>query len=450
MTTDLLPEFIAFLQQQCRVQPTDRLLVAVSGGIDSMVLLDLCQRANQPIAIAHCNFALRGEASFSDEAFVTSYANHRQLPVFSTTFDTLAIAAESHQSLQMVARQLRYQWLHKIRRDYNFAAIATAHHQNDVMETVLYNLTKGTGIAGIHGIAPRRNSVVRPLLFADKKAITQYAELRQIAYREDISNSETKYTRNKIRHLVVPVLERINPSVVQTFARNARRFAETEAVFQTGIEYYRKKLFDSSRHRNDILISIGKLKKITPLSTVLYELLKPYHFNATQVDQIIAALDGTAGKIFISSTHQLIKDRRHLILSELQSLEADHFIIQSADTSLRQPHAYFSLFTLSASQWQIQKNAHTLQTDADKLQFPLLLRRWQKGDYFYPFGMGMKKKKLSRYFIDQKMSLADKQNAWVLLDHSGRMVWLVGHRADERFAVTPTTQHVWVMQPQNP
>lgn len=433
--------FLSFIQNQHLLQKNDKVLLAISGGVDSVVLAHLLKQTNFEFGLAHGNFQLRGEESDQDEAFVQQLAKEYKVPFFSIKFETQSYAETHGQSIQMAARTLRYAWLEQIRKENNYKFIVTAHHQNDVAETMIYNLTKGTGIAGLHGILPKNGKLIRPLLFAQKKEIRQYAKEQELSFREDATNQETKYTRNKIRHLVLAVLRTINPKVITTFWENAQRFREIEAIYQVGLEAYKKKLLEVKR--KETLISIKKLQKIKPAKTILYEILKEYHYSPAQVAQILDALDAESGKLFFSSTHQIIKDRKFLILSEKAAKDTSFSVIIEGQTKLEKED--FSLVIekrKKGKDFEMLKVSNVACLDAKKVKFPLMLRRWKQGDYFYPFGMKRKKKKLSRFFIDQKLSLPEKERVWVLEDDKERILWVLGMRIDERFRVTDGTKEV--------
>ena len=439
--------FRQYNQQYEALLPTDYVLAAVSGGIDSVVLCSLLHAENYRFGIAHCNFGLRGAESNDDATFVRTLAAQFNVDFWEVSFPTLAFAEQTKQSIQAAARQLRYEWLEKTRYDNNFSCIATAHHQNDLMETMLYNLTMGTGIAGLHGIRPRRDKIVRPLLFATKADIVQYANTQQLDYREDSSNNTTKYARNKLRLQVIPVLKELNPAAEHTFFENAIRFDEVEQIYRAGIERYRKALCKTSRH--ETLISIGRLRKITPQQTVLFELLKQYGYNNDQVKQILTALDGNAGKVFYTTTHQLLKDRQWLILSARTERDLGYFILQNPTEKTEIEHVEFVVSCQTISREALSAlptNANIACLDMAQLTFPLTLRRCKQGDYFYPLGMNMKKKKVSRYFIDKKLNRNEKDRTWILAYDERRVAWVVGHRIDERYKVTEKTQEILLLE----
>lgn len=443
--SDLQTLFRQYNRQYNALLPDDYVLAAVSGGIDSIVLCHLLRHENYRFGIAHCNFGLRGIESDGDAAFVRTLAEQYQVPYWEVEFPTLSFAEQNKLSIQTAARQLRYEWLEKTRYENQFTCIATAHHRNDLLETMLYNLTMGTGIAGLHGIRSRHNKIVRPLLFSTKAALLDFAKNQELPYREDSSNQTVKYARNKIRHQVVPILKELNPSLEQTFFDNAMRFEEVEHIYLAGIERYRKALCKTLRQ--ETLISIGRLKKIVAKQSVLFELLKAYHYNNDQVKQILAALDGDSGKVFYSDTHQLLKDRKYLILSKRGERDISYFMLHRQTEKIEQ-----SGFVLTAK-FIPREALSTLPTDQNtacldtaRLTFPLTLRRFKQGDYFYPLGMGMKKKKVSRYFIDKKLNKHEKERAWILSDDEKHIAWVVGHRIDERHKVNDKTTEILLLE----
>lgn len=440
----MLAQFKDFISTHQLFNTKETTLLAFSGGIDSVVLAALLQQGGYRFALAHCNFGLRGDASDADQLFAETIAQQYKVPFFSIKFDTQAYMMQ-HKSLsiQMAARQLRYDWLEETRKVNQFLCIATAHHQNDIAETMLLNLTMGTGISGLHGILPRRGNIVRPLLFANKAQIVQFAQQQQLPHREDASNAETKYTRNKIRHSVIPVLQTINPRLPQTFYENAQRFADTELIYKQGLQRYHKQI--CTHLRQEILISIAKLQHISPKRTVLFELLRTYDFNIEQTDQILSGLDkGEAGKLYLSASHQVLRDRKHLILSQLTDKDVSYCLIEANTTHIDKNDLQLNIAIITAeSDFVPPIDAHIACLDFEKLAFPLMLRRFKQGDYFYPIGMGMKKKKISRFFGDIKLSKNEKERTWIIEDQKERIVWVVGHRIDERFKVRPNTQKIW-------
>jgi tRNA(Ile)-lysidine synthase len=442
----MLTGFQNYLLQENLVDEKDKVLIAVSGGLDSVVLLELCCRLKDEIpffkdlnlCIAHCNFGLRASESDAEEQFVETLAKHYHLPFFCKRFDTESYAKQEKISIQMAARDLRYQWFESIRTQESCTCIAVAHHQNDATETVLINLIKGTGIAGLHGISNKQGFVIRPLIFSTREEIQHYAKDRNIEYREDSSNSSVKYLRNKIRHEIIPVLKQLNPGLDKTFRENSKKVKDVELIFNHLLEEKKKELFIYKDQ--DIFIPKNKIKEFPAQETFLYALLKPFLFPAAVIKDLIANLDGPPGKQYFAPGHRLLKDREFLMLSSLNNLTNATFTIESEQLShigfINIDFKKFNAKMLNT----LQTNADTALMDADKLRFPLSLRRWQAGDTFYPLGM-QQRKKISDFLIDKKMPLSEKEKTWVLLSGTD-IVWLVGQRIDNRYKVNPATENV--------
>ncbi len=436
---NVIQEYLERLRASRLYQAKDKILCAISGGKDSMALATLLKQTNQPFALAHCNFSLRDEESDADEQMLLEIADQWQVQIKTRRFDTQAYALENKLSIQVAARNLRYAFLEQARAELDCTFIATAHHQQDVAETILYNLIKGTGLAGLKGIPEKNGKIIRPLLHFSRKQIEDYISEHNIPYREDSSNQSNKYSRNKIRNQVLPVLQTINPALLSTMQENARRFSEIEQIYQTGVVFYKKKLLKSTI--GGYKISIAHLKQIDPVPALLFELLKPFNFHADQCEQILIALDAQPGKQFLSPTHQLIRDRQFLLISKLEDEAADHFLLQQEDRTLKTDHGSFSL-SFHGPDYKIKKQPSIAALDADRIQWPILLRSWKKGDYFYPFGMKMKKKKVNEVFKDLKIPVHEKHKHWILLDQSGKILWLAGLRIDERFRIRENTNKV--------
>lgn len=415
-------------------------LLAVSGGADSMVMAHLFLESNTPFAIGHCNFQLRGEEADKDEALVRVWCADNHIPFHNVRFDTAAKVEQWKKGVQETARILRYEWLEQIRSQHNYAAISTAHHANDNAETLLMNLFKGTGISGLHGILPENGRIIRPLLFASKKDIANYAQQYDVPYREDASNATDKYTRNDIRLNILPAIEKSFPNIINSLNSSIQRFAEAEELYKKAIEQERKKLLEL--RGKDYYVAVKKLQKRSPLHTICYELFKPFGFATGQVQDIISLLTSESGHYIISPTHRIIRDRDFLIITVFDTRQADFITIENIPITLRAGERQFK-FRYAPAPAEIPADSNVAYIDAAKLEQPLILRRWKQGDYFYPLGMGMKKKKLSRFLIDKKMPLHDKENVWVL-ESNKRIVWVAGHRLDERFKVKPGTTEVMV------
>lgn len=441
----MLQEFKQYIVEQKLFAVNDKILLAVSGGIDSVVMVHLFQQAKFSFAIAHCNFKLRKEASEQDEAFAKKIAEKYKVDFYSESFETKDYASKHKISIQMAARALRYEWLEKTRQRSGCVFISTAHHLNDSIETVLLNITTGTGIQGLHGILPKSGKIIRPLLFAKKAAIKQFASEHKISFREDQSNEENKYLRNKIRLEVIPILKQINPDLENTFVQNLRNFKDAEIIYKEAIGQYKKELLEN--RGGTIYIPIRKLLKYQPVLTILYELLKNYAFNKYQVEAIFSCLQKEESKQFLSSDYRLIKDRKFLILSSLKDSDFHSILITENDRLVEGTELKLKLDKKPISKdFKIPKSNNIACIDTRKISFPLTLRKWEKGDYFYPLGMYKKnnpskvgKKKLSDFFTNIKLSQIDKEKVWVLV--SGKqIVWVVGYRLDDRFKINNFTQ----------
>lgn len=417
---------------------TRRIILAVSGGVDSVVMAHLFMQTGIKYGIAHCNFMLRGKEADEDEFFVKTLASLYGVPFFSEHFETRQYAEEKRLSIQMAARELRYAWFEQLCRENRYDLIALAHNRSDQVETLLINLARGTGIRGMTGMKVLQGNLFRPLLFAGRKDILHYARENNLSYREDSSNLETYYTRNRIRHHIIPEFTEMNPRFEETMVENIERFTETEEIFLYGLEMIRKRLLF---HQGDrYLIKLDELMKTPAPRTVLHELLKEFRFSPAQADDVFQALSASPGKQFLSHTHRLIKDRETLILVPCQKPEKEVYYIEEGTIKVEEP-IHLSLRMLERTpEYTIPSDPDIACVDRDLITFPLILRKWKKGDYFYPFGMNALKK-LSDFFIDRKYSLLDKEQTWILA-MGDRIIWIVGDRIDNRFRITGETKRI--------
>lgn len=434
---NLQERFIKFINEHHLFTPKDKLLLAVSGGVDSVVLCELCKRAGYDFAIAHCNFKLRGNDSGRDEQFVKQLAEKYAVPFYVTAFDTNAAAKATKKSIEETARNLRYEWFEEIRSKNNYVFIATAHHANDNIETVLMNFFRGTGIKGLHGILPKQNKIVRPLLFAKKEALTSFAAANKLAFVTDYTNDQNDFTRNYFRNELIPAVKKVFPAADDNLLNNITRLGEAEQLYNDAINTNKKKLLEVKG--NEVHIPVLKLQQTKPLQTVLFEIIKDYGFTSNQTVEVAALLQSESGKYVQSSAHRIIRNRKWLIISPNKTDEAANILIEESDKTIA-----FELGLLQIEKHSelstINHQLSTAQLDAAEVKFPLLLRKWKQGDYFYPLGM-QKKKKLSRFFIDQKLSLTDKEKVWVL-ESNKKIVWVIGLRIDDRFKITANTREV--------
>ncbi len=418
------------------------LIIAVSGGVDSIVLTDLIARSGFDFAIAHCNFKLRGAESERDEAFVKSLGKKYSKEVFVKYFDTTEYAAANKLSIQEAARNLRYSWFQQlitaIHKPQTTNFLVTAHHANDNIETLLINFFRGTGISGLHGILPKQNNIIRPLLFAKREEIEVYAKQNNLTWVEDSSNASDKYTRNLFRLQIIPAIKEVYPNVEDNLLHNIERFKETEILYQQSIELHKKKLIEQKG--NEIHIPILKLQKSAPLHSIVWEIIKGFAFTAPQVDEVKKLLIADNGSYIASPSHRIIKNRNWFIVAPLQTETAQNILIENHDRKIVFENGILALELLSTTNCKPQTTNSVASLDADEIKFPLLLRKWKQGDYFYPLGM-QKKKKLGKFFIDQKLSKTDKEKVWVL-EMDKKIIWVIGYRIDDRFKITNGTKNV--------
>lgn len=411
-----------------------KVLIAVSGGVDSVILVHICHKLNLKFALAHCNFNLRGKESDADEGFVLQLADDLNLEVFIESFDTELFAQESKLSIQMAARKLRYDWFQELSDQLHFDYILTAHHADDNLETFLINLTRGTGLEGLTGIPEINGKFVRPLLPFSREMIESYAKENRINWREDASNASTKYVRNKLRHDVIPILKEINPSLLQSFQNTLNNLQGSSAIVDDSIEaLFVKEIIKLTPTGFELQIS--EIKKFHNPKAYLFRFLNNYGF--TEWDNIVNLLDAQSGKHVYSSTHRLIKDRDFLLLSEITADERTSIRILETDNKVKTALGMLYFETVDSLS---KTESQTIVVDKQTLKYPLSVRKWQEGDVFFPLGM-TGKKKLSKYFKDEKYSMLDKENAWLLCS-GNEIIWIVGKRADDRFKVTEATKQI--------
>lgn len=438
-----LQRFTDYIKQHQLFTKKEHILLAVSGGKDSVVMAQLFKLAGFNFSIAHCNFNLRADEAQRDEAFVKLLAEEMEVPFHVVHFDTKAFAEEQGISTQMAARQLRYDWFDELSKQHNYEYIAVAHHQNDAVETVLLNLVRGTGISGMHGILPKRGKIVRPLLFLSRQQIDDIIEEQHLPFVEDSSNLSSKYARNKIRLKVVPQLREINPNLEQTFAENIQRFAETEMLLQNVVAQTRKQLF--KQESSFISVEIEEIGKLNPQKLLLFELLKPFRFSDDVVDEIIHSLGKQSGTSFYSPSHRATIDRKQLMISPLANkVEGLVYLHEAGAVDLADKK--LSLHFSENVSFNGEKSFAFV--DASLLVFPLIVRYKQDGEKFKPLGM-RSFKKLSDFFVDEKVPVPQKEKVPLLINGNGEMIWVVGMRQDERYKVSATTKKVAIFELSN-
>ncbi len=452
---DLLRRFQQHIIREKLFDRNDTLLLAVSGGLDSVVLCDLCIQSGFPLLLAHANFHLRGEESDRDEHFVRDLAKKYGKVVLVKSFETERYAQDANLSIQVAARNLRYQWFHELLEDPTLAALAqmdsaasvpvsgakyilTAHHLDDNVETLLMHFFRGTGMGGLRAMAPKQDRLVRPLLFAKKEELKAYAQDEHLPWVEDSSNDLDKYARNYLRRSIIPLMEKIYPGTVANLASNIERFRDIDLIYQEYVSEMKRKLFEPKG--NEIHIPVRKLQQMVPLQTICFEICKEFGYSASQTAELIALLDSESGRILSSPSHRIIKHRNWLIVSPHRQAEPQTIVI---DPGISQ--AWISNFSIHLSRppldsCSLHVNPAVALLDLHDIRFPLLIRKWKPGDYFYPLGM-RKKKKLARFFIDQKLSKLDKEKIWVM-ESDRKIIWVMGLRIDDRFKVKPQTAQV--------
>ncbi len=427
-----------YIENEKLLRAGEKVVVGLSGGMDSMALIDLLTRLEYRCIAAHCNFHLRGEESLRDANFVKEWCKEAQIPLVTIDFDTHRHASHRKISIEMAARELRYDWFETIRREQSADSIAVAHHRDDSVETVLLNLIRGTGIRGVTGIVPRNQRVIRPLLNVSRDEIEAYVAERKIPYVVDSTNAEDAYIRNAIRLNIIPALETINPRAKEAIHRTSRHLSEVEKIYKQSIDQSIGSVFNNNR------ISIPLLRETPSPRAVLYELLFPLGFSPSTIEDVYQCMEGEPGKFFFSATHRLMKDRDFFLLDNTEKGPPDvaSYTIHEGTDEIQHP-IHLTLRT-EEMPIEIRKERDFLYLDADKVVYPLQLRRWEQGDWFVPFGM-KGRKKLSDFFTDSKLNRKEKEEVWVLLS-GGQIVWIVGRRGDDRLRVTEATKRVLVIE----
>ncbi len=434
----MLRLFQSYIQEEQLFSREEKLLVAVSGGIDSMVLCHLLLKAKYTFAVAHCNFKLRGAEADADEALVKNFCVQEQLPFFTRHFNTTAYATAHKLSIQMAARELRYNWFTELMLEQGFDKLLTAHHLNDNIETFFINLIRGAGINGLKGILPATHRIVRPLLFTTRSNIETYASEQQVLYRNDSSNACDKYLRNKLRLNIIPKLKELNPAFEETLGDELRRMREVQTLVASVLEEEKKHCL--IKEGNWTKISIEKLLQSKTPSLLLFGCLYEFGFNPPVIRNVESSLKGEPGRVFYSTNWQLTKDRNFLVLSPRKPYKqgVEPIFIEETCKEIREP---LHLLLSRTTDKTLNPGKNKVCFDADLLQFPLHLARWQQGDKFMPLGMkGFKK--LSDFFTNEKMSLPEKQEQWLLKNSNNDIVWVIGRRIDERYKITGRTKQV--------
>lgn len=438
----MVNRFIQYVKEHNLFENNQTILLAVSGGIDSMILCDLFLKSNFKFAIAHCNFHLRGEESNRDERFVRDYAQKNNIKIHVKDFDTYSYMKEKGKSMQVSAREMRYSWFNELLKEEGYSYIATGHHIDDSIETFFMNILRGTGIAGLHGILQKVNLVIHPLLFTGRAEIVNYQKENKLEFVEDSSNATTKYTRNKIRHELIPLVKEIAPNFDKIISKEIERFRETEVVFRSVINDAKTELLEIENQT--IKISIEKLKSYVPQKIFMYEILSDFGFNEATINSIEDALLETSGKQFYSETHRLVKDRDYLLIVKNKPQNLNQYLIEESQTSVYSPIILHMEILKDLQYVKIPKNKEVAMLDYDKLTFPLILRKWKKGDSFFPYGL-QGEKKISEFYKNLKYSILDKENQWLLCSEND-IIWVVGQRIDDRYKITKSTKTIYKIE----
>ncbi|MFZ9661538.1 MAG: tRNA lysidine(34) synthetase TilS [Chitinophagaceae bacterium] len=433
----LLINFKEYIQREKLPLTGSKLLCALSGGMDSVVMVHLLREMGIEMEFAHANFQLRDQESIRDELFVQSLAQQFNVRCHIKKFDTKSYAEQHKISIQIAARELRYSWFSEIiESNPHLKFICTAHHADDNVETLLMNLFKGTGMQGLRGIPVRNEKIIRPILFASKDEIKNYAIKKGLQYVEDSSNLLEKYTRNYFRLKVIPLIKEVFPEVDANLRDNLVRFREAEILYRDAVQMKMKKLLYYEVN-GTIKIPIEKLRLATPLYTMVYEIFSQWGFYSAQIEEIIKLMDRQTGKVMLSQSHQILKNRNWLIITPITTTSS--WIIPIASENV---DVIFDLGKITCSDIsnvkQLDAGKNRIIVDADKISFPLVIRKWKAGDYFYPLGM-KKKKKIARFLIDQKLSLIEKERVWVL-ESDKKILWVIGLRMDDRFQIQSGTK----------
>jgi tRNA(Ile)-lysidine synthase len=434
----MISVFKKYLVGSCLCTFDDHFLVTVSGGVDSVVMAHLFQASGLKFAIAHCNFQLRSDESEHEQEFVEFLAGEFRVPCYSNRFETASYAKEMGISVQMAARELRYQWFEELAEKHNFSHIATGHNKNDIVETLLLNLSRGTGVRGLMGIKPVNNRIVRPLLFASRPMIIAYANEQALPWRDDSSNSETKYHRNKIRHTIIPALESINPAFIRNTLNTIKRIEQTGKLIDLLLEQVKAAVWVEEEDK--VLINISRLKQFPAHEILLFELLREFNISHLSEEMLLNTIETDTGKQFHTSTHTLTHDRDNLIVTQRKLSEIQEISIASDTTSITDPIKLMFSRHNHKPGFPLPRDRNIAVLDAEKIEFPLILRGWKEGDKFRPLGL-KGSKKVSDFLINIKLPLPEK-NKIRILESNRKIVWLVNHRIDDRFKVTDETTEI--------
>lgn len=428
----MLTQFQNHIQTQFPFLQESKFFIAVSGGVDSMVLVDLFRKLQYDFSILHCNFNLRGDESEAETQFLKTYCAEHQIPNKVQYFDTESYAKQHKLSTQLAARELRYNWFKDEISKNEFDYLLTAHHLDDQVETFLINFTRGTGLEGLTGIPEQNQYIIRPLLPFSRAEILTYAQKNNVVWKEDSSNASDKYLRNKIRHDVIPVLKELNANFLSSFQNTLHFLNQSNELVQDASHLVYKQMV--KENSNGFAIELQQLTTFKNYKSYLFQWLNKYGFTAW--DDIYDLVTAETGKKVMSTNYTILKDRESLLLFKNETDKSEHFFITNSNETLKFP---LNVAVCKADNI-LKLNNNSIFVDEDKIQFPLVIRKRVEGDYFYPSGM-LGKKKVSKYYKDEKLSFLDKENQW-LLTSNNEIVWIIGKRADQRFLADETTTKI--------
>ena len=438
--TEMLSELLQYNKVYRLFEPSEKLVLAVSGGVDSMVLADLLQKANAHFVVAHCNFRLRDDESDGDEQFVRDFAERNNIQCFVKHFDTEQFAKEQGLSIEMAARDLRYAWFEELRQQIGFDKIVLAHHSDDQTETFFINLLRGAGLNGLKGMRPQNGVLIRPLLWATREQIRVYAVDNHIAWREDHTNAETVYLRNKIRNLLMPLLDEIHPEARKSIAKSVENLSAENGLYRELLQERLSQIVGECEGIKSVQKSVFRSSNGFQM---LFEWLRQYGFNADQCRFVFDAMDEVGNRYF-SDTHRLTVERDVLQLAERENRMQEELVIEAGEEDFEWPFKMHCAYYDKWPGFEVDRSRTVAMLDLDKIDFPLMLRRWRQGDRFRPLGT-KGSKLLSDFFVDQKFTKVQKENQWLLVSANGDILWVVGRRIDDRYKITDDTMSVFEM-----
>lgn len=444
----MIKQFKQYITKNKLITPNDKILLTISGGADSIAMLNLFLQTKYKIAVAHCNFMLRGQNSNEDQTFVQEICSKTNTKFHTKKCNAKKYATENKISIEMAAREIRYKWFKELSEKYKYTKIATAHHKNDSAETIILNLTHKTGIKGLTGIPLKNNKIIRPILFATKNQIEKYCKKNNIKYRTDTTNFNSKFQRNKIRNQIIPKLIEINPATIENIIQSAKNLNQYQQLFEHNFEKFKQKCTKNKTFTTEI--DKNKIQNFIPTELFLFKFIQKYGFNASQTQNIIQTIKNS-GKQFFSEKYKLIIDREKIIISKKQTPQKQTlYYIHKNDKNIQinenQPDEIsISIHENTIQKTKITKNKNIAYIDQNKITFPLKIRKWKNADHFFPIGLKYKKK-LSNFFTDNKINIIEKENIWLLCNNNNEIIWIIGHRPDNRYKITKETKNTIIIK----